>query len=127
MSEAERRVQQRLTEALIAANPTTVTLTPHERVRTDAGGFTWEPREPRDPVTVHLAEPGAGGIRRSRTVDGVEYEVDYLLVAQPGTPIAARDTFTLPGDDPAGGYQVLYVYPPNGYETRAEVTRRAES
>lgn len=77
---------------------------------------------PRTPQTMTLIEQtGLSGQPAPRvTADGVERSVEFEIVAAWDASISRFDTFTHQGK----AWEVIDLYPANGYEQRAVVSAR---
>lgn len=110
---------RRLTKAFIDFNPVTITLIPRAKVKKPAGGFAWEEQAPREPQVVTITEP-ATLPRPQVTVDGIDREVDFILIAEHSAQVARSDVFIHQGRD----WEVVDLFIDNGYEIRALVSAR---
>lgn len=122
MSIVDLELNRQLTKQFIDALPTTITLTPRERVQTPAGGWIWQLGTPREPLVVSLLEQGtvSGLPEPIRTEDGVERRVEFQLLAEWGAPVARGDVFIHSGKE----WEVVDLFFDNGYEVRALVSAR---
>ena len=111
---------RRLTKAFIDFNPVSITFVPREKVKKPAGGFAWQERDPRAPQVVTITEPSNGLPHPTRTTDGVEREVEFILIAEHDALVARYDVFTYQGKD----WEVVDLFIDNGYEIRALVSAR---
>lgn len=113
---------RRLTKAFIDFNPVTITLIPRAKVKKPAGGFAWEEQAPRDPQVFTITEQSTvgGQPRPSLTSDGIEREVEFILIAEHTAQVARSDVFVHQGRD----WEVVDLYIDNGYEIRALVAAR---
>ena len=114
----EQTVQRRLTTAFIATQPVELVLTPRSRVKTSAGGRTWVEAAPRAAQTLRLVEP-SNPARPTRTADGIERTVEFLLIGEHDAQLGVYDVF----DHAGGRWEVVFLYHENGWERRAEVAR----
>lgn len=110
---------RRLTKAFIDVRPATITLIPRSRVKKPAGGWVWEEQAPRAPQVVTISEPPTLP-RPTVTTDGVEREVDFILIAEWNAQVARGDVFVHKGKD----WEVVDLYIDNEYEVRALVAAR---
>lgn len=115
----ENIMQRRMTTAFINTRPVTITLTPRTKQAQDTGGYKWVDGAARQPQTMRLVEPPSAPVAIS-TNDGEQRQVEFLLIAEPDAAIEENDTFSLNGHE----WQILDLYPDNGYEVRAKVVRR---
>jgi len=113
---------RKVTSAFIAANPVTITLTPRTWAKKPAGGRVLEEQAPRDPQVMTLVEQTglAGQPQPTRTVDGVERKVEFMLIGEWDAKMARNDVFSYQGKD----WEIIDLYYDNGYETRALVSAR---
>lgn len=113
---------RRLTKAFIDHAPVTITLIPRAKVKKPAGGFAWEEQAPREPQVVTITEQSTvgGQPRPTVTTDGLEREVEFILIAEHTAQIARSDVFTHQGKE----WEVVDLYIDNGYEIRALVSAR---
>ncbi len=117
MSDVELRVQKRLTTAFINTQPISVALTPRQKVRTPTGGAKLEELAPRDPQTMRLVEPPKPQLEIA--LDGIQREVEFLLLGEYDAELGVYDTFSHDGHD----WEVVQLYHFNGWERRAAVAR----
>lgn len=115
-------VNRRLTKAFIDQNPVEIVMTPRHRERTAAGGFQWVDHRPRSPQVMTLIETGGvGGIPRPTiTQDGIDRVIEFQLLAEHDARMERYDVFEHDGKE----WEVVELYHDNGYERRANVTRR---
>lgn len=112
--------QRTATANFIAQDPSTITLVPHQRVRTGNGGYVDQAGAPRVPQTVKLILL-SNDQRPTTTVAGVERSIDYHLVGPWDMAIAVGDTW----DDADGTtWEVLGFTEGWDYMTKAFVGRR---
>lgn len=122
-SAAELKALRAQTKAFIAANPVEITLTPRTRVKSGTG-VTFDDQPERAPQVLCLIDqstsssPTPGVIP---TADGRERRVDWILLGETGAEVALYDKWT----DASGTWEVVQVFPDNGYEVRAAVSRHA--
>lgn len=121
MAVEELAVQRRLTTAFIARNPTDIILTPNSRQSNGAGGWRKVAGTPRVSQTMSLIPQTQwrGGAEPTRTAEGEVDRIDYILVAEWNAVVAEDDTWTV---GPVV-YRVEFLFPSNGYEVKAGVTR----
>jgi hypothetical protein len=114
----EAIAQKRVTEAFIQADPDYITLTRHERVRNDAGGWTVvDPYEltPQRFKLIHVGPPGD-----VTTADGEFSKPQYdQLVGKVGADIQRGDTFEYEDDS----WLVVKVHTTE-YEVLGNIERR---
>ena len=114
------------TQAFIAANPSTLTLTPRTKQKT-GGGTAWIYGTPRPAQVMRLIDqsstsgPTPGSVRAA---DGIQRRVTYQLLGTWDATIGLYDTWT---DAQGFVWTVDDLIPDNGYERRAEVSRYGES
>lgn len=118
--EATRAVLRKGTTAYIAMDPTTISLIPTVKYKTDAGSEVTEDGTPRDPQTFKLIsiEFTPQGTNPRLTVDGVERIIGFYLLGE-------WDCVMEPGDHWIGAdgrrYEVIAVMDGHGYETKGAV------
>lgn len=115
----ELTVQRKLTHAFILTQPVQITLTPRSKVKMPAGGFVWQSQAPRAIQTMRLIEPSNSGPKPTVTADGIEREVDFILLGEHDATIGLFDIFSHAGYD----WEIVQLYHHNGWETRASVAR----
>lgn len=118
MTTTELTIQRRLTVAFIDTQPVPLVLTPRIRVKQPSGGMKLEEQPPRAEQTFRLVEP-SNPARPTRTADGVERVVEFLLLGSYDAQIGVYDVFYHAGGD----WEVIFLYHFNGWEHRAEVAR----
>lgn len=116
---AQLTAQRRMTAALIADDPTTVSLIPITRGTTPSGGFTDTSGTPRDPQTVKLSLL-AYDQRPTITLAGVERVIDYHLIGAWDMLIDIGDYWM---DEAGTRYDVVGFSEGWDYETKAFVSR----
>ena len=115
----ELDTQRAITVAYIATQPAVVTLIPRAKVNT-ANGVSFTAGTPRAPQTVRMNEPGDSGRRTPiGTNDGIQRDVDYVLLGEYDAVVANNDVLVYRGQE----YVVIQVMTPNDYEVRAMVVR----
>lgn len=123
LSAAELKAQRANTKAFIAANPSVLTLIP--RVRFKSGtGVSYQDQPARPPQTFKLIDQSTSSSPTPglvQTSDGRERLTDYIMLGEPDVEIALWDYWT----DANGTWEVAQIFPPNQYEVRAAVVRRA--
>jgi hypothetical protein len=116
LSGAELKAQQSTTAAFIAADPTELVLTPHEKVAGTGGTYRLVPRPARAAQlfkVIWLSDRD----RPLVTVDGKETRADIMLLGSHLAVADARDKFGLPdgrtveliASQPGYGYQVKWL------------------
>lgn len=116
--EVELNVQRRMTTAFIRTQPVEIVLKPRELREQPSGGTKWADLEPRPSQTLRLVEP-SNPARPIRTADGIEREVEFMLLGEHTADIGVYDVFEHAG----GRWEVIFLYHFNGWERRAEVAR----
>lgn len=111
------------TIAFIAANPSSITLTPRTRFK-DGSGTRFQNGEPRPPQILRLIDQSTA--RNTwpgmvQTSDGRERLVDFILLGAPDVLVEVWDFWV----DADGTLEVAQIFPSNQYELRAAVVRRA--
>lgn len=120
-SAADLAVNRRITEAIIADNPTVIPIQRTVRVRTASGGFT-EVRSDLPRMTVRLIDQSGAStpaIAADRVTDGNNKRIQFVLLASWNTQLVQGDFW----EDGLWDWNVEQVFPDNGYEVRAMVTR----
>lgn len=112
-------LHRRLTQSFIAANPVTLVLTPRTKEKKPAGGWAWVDGTPRDPQVLTLIEQTVNP-RPQVTADGVDREVEFVLLGEWDALMDTGDVFTHQGRD----WEVVEMFYDNGYEKRGMVSGR---
>lgn len=125
MNTAELEANVRNTIAFIAANSVSLILIPRTKTK-DGTGLHYTDGAPRPPQTLRLIDqtpPGAQSPSPGlvQAADGRERLADFILLGPPDAIIRVDDYWR--GAD--GTYEVTELFPFNGYEVRAKVTRHA--
>jgi hypothetical protein len=118
---SEIDMQRVQTDAFIQGNPTEIILVPRIRVQNPNGGWTWVKQVARDLQTFRLITANTG--QTVTTSNGVERTVDYELFGSWDAVVALGDVFTVDSDP----YEVVSMYPANGYSVRALVSRQMDA
>lgn len=124
--EPELSAHRSVTDAFIAANPSTVTLTPRERVKTGSGTKLVEglARPPQVMRIIDQSSPKGPTPGMVIAGDGKQRKVEYQLLGRWDALVGLYDVFT----DPQGiRWEVAEILPDNGYERRAQVIRYGEA
>jgi hypothetical protein len=119
----ETKVNIANTKAFIAARPVSVTLIPHGRVRTPAGGFKEDDGEPRAPQTFRIIETGIQTTpAMTATEDGEMRVVLFWMLGMPDAKVARHDWWI----DSVDGreMEIADIVRSNGYEVRLVVIER---
>ena len=114
----DREIDRRITKGFVAFSPEWVVLTPMDRTRTLAGGFTvtsGSNREPQLFTVIESSNKGDGAPASQQLVDGVERRVTYVLVGDPSCVVDIGDVFSRSG----ARHEIAHIMPSNGYEIRA--------
>lgn len=111
-------VQRGLTTAFIERLPVWVTLIPHERQKTPAGGYKRVALPPRAMQRMTLIEPPDAPLA-TPAQDGVVQELIFTLLGEWDAEIGKDDEFDLDGHH----WKVESVFHNNGWEVRARVVR----
>lgn len=121
-SPVQIRTNRRLTKRFIDQSPVTLFLIPRVKEKKPAGGYVWVEQAPRPPQVMTIIEQtGLSGQPRPQvTIDGVDRELEFELLAEWDASIQQGDTFTHQGRD----WEVVGLYYDNGYERRAMVSAR---
>lgn len=122
MTTKEVRSNRRLTQRFIQTSPSYIRLTPYERLPDDQGAWRLAAGEVRHTQRFRLIEGGSVGTNvaaQATSVDGIIREVEFELLGSYDAEIDLYDRFSL-GDVE---YEVTQVWPDNGYERRASVSR----
>jgi hypothetical protein len=124
VSDIEERVNRFNTAQFIAKRPSVIELIPTVKTRTPSGGTALSDGAPRAAQILRLIEltsPSGNSPGRLRTQDGQQLKVTYQLLGQWDAVIEVGDHW----EDASGAeYEVKDLLPYNGYEQRAEVTKR---
>jgi len=126
MTTREQLAQRRLTREYIKLSPLHVRMTSYERLDDDMGGWRYIRGEQRYTQTFRLIENSQAGSNAavvSINVDGVVREIEFLLLGDYCADIRLHDRFEKDGDE----FQVVEIWPDNGWEKRASVIRHARS
>jgi hypothetical protein len=116
----ELEINRRITRAYINTRPEVLRLIPHREVPDGTGGTKRTALPPRRPQRFRFIETGASfqiGVRNSET--GENRIENQTLLGCSDVEIEVGDEFQWNGDT----WRVVEVMFPNGYETRATVTR----
>lgn len=124
----ELAVNRLNTSAFIAAAPTIVTLIPRTRDGYDWSDGTARPGQIMRVIDQSSTTDPSGGPApgAAKVTDGIEADVaqtDFFLLGEWDAEIAVHDWWT---DSTGRQWEVLDMFPPNGYETRAVVAPRLE-
>lgn len=114
----ELKIQRQLTQAFVMTMPVRLVLTPRSREQAAAGDTAWVDGPDRSEQILRLVEPNVPQMP-SRNVDGIEYRVEFELLGPHDAAMETYDTFEHAGHR----WQIIQMYPDNGYERRAEVIR----
>lgn len=103
-----------------------VVLTLHTQVKTpnNAGGWKWTAGPDRDPQRFTLMRPTTQPVAAGPSplmFDEADRAISIMLLGERTATVAQGDWWT---DEQGVRNDVVYVYPLNGYETRALVQRR---
>jgi hypothetical protein len=118
MVTAEMSIQRKNTKAFIETAPVCVTLIPRERAKQPTGGVKWAELAPREKQTLRLIEPPSPALP-VRTVDGIQRQVNFILLGEWDAELGVYDIFDLDGHK----WEVVQLIHDNGWERRAEVAR----
>lgn len=119
--DVELRMQRKQTLAFIIANPTSIILSRVDVVRDPSGGYVRSPpfSLPAQQMRLDPVATSTSAVRR--TVDGIEVEVEFQLIAHYTADIRRGDWFYREGIK----YEVVFVdITKADYETQAEVAVR---
>lgn len=123
MRPSELKHMRRVTQMFIAANAFAVTLLPAAYVRTGSGGKVRADGTSRDEQMMRLIDQsGSSGSAPGpiRAGDGVNRVVTHML-------LGTHDALMEVGDRWVGAdgltYEIVELFPDNGYERRARVSR----
>lgn len=123
MTNTEQRVNRRLTQRFIQTSPRCIRLHPYERVKDDQGGWRFVAGELRPTQTFRFIEAGQPGSNAASTIietDGVRREIELEILGEWCSEMEVYDRFEL--DDIK--YEVIQIWPDNGWEKRGSVIRR---
>lgn len=124
-SEIELAAQRRITEAYVAANPSSIVLTPRKKVKSGTG-ITWQDQPPRAAQTFRLIDQSSpsGNQPTAITIDGAQRKVQYQLLGTWDTEVGLYDYWV---DAEGFRCEVAELLPDNGYEQRAQVVRYGQA
>jgi hypothetical protein len=112
-------IQRRITLAFIDTAPVILTLIPRVRAKQPTGGFAFQELSPRVPQKMRLIEPlGSLPIMLTGS-DGVQRELEMILLGRWDCDLEKYDVFQYSGRS----FEVAQLYHFNGWEQRAEVIR----
>jgi hypothetical protein len=123
MRAGELQHMRRVTKMFIAANTYPVTLTPAAYVRTGSGGKVRSNGPSRDEQMMRLIDQSGstGSVPGPvRGEDGVNRTVTHMLLGAHDAEMEVGDRWT--GADGLV-YEIVEMFPDNGYERRARVSR----
>lgn len=124
MDKTELAIHRANTADFIGQRPTSLTLTPYERQRTDGGGFKFVQLPPRPPQTFRIIELGMKSAPQIlQLTDGQQRVVVFWLLGAHDAAVE-RDDFWTARD--GREWRVGDVIRSNGYETRAVVVERGK-
>lgn len=124
MDSTELTINRLNTTAFISAKPTSLILTPRERVKTPGGGFKYEDRTPRSAQTFRIIELGMQSTPPIMTLtDGKQREVDFWLLGEWDAAMAVDDWWRA---EDGREWFVGDIVRDNGYETRGLVAERGK-
>lgn len=107
------------TKDLIAFRGQDIALTASVGTRTNAGGVSRRPGEPRNPVRRYFAAVAADA-RRLVTFEGERLEIRHVLIGMPGDDIRENDTFSIGNRK----FQVVEVDPNETFQKKGWVVER---
>jgi hypothetical protein len=119
---AEIKLNRSNTTRFIDANPADIVLIPQHRIRSTTGGYSVVQESPRTPQTMRIIDISSSyqvSQPPQRTLDGVERTVEFILLADYTAAMSLHDTWT----DDRGTWEIVQMFPDNGYERRAELVR----
>lgn len=122
----ELEVNRLNTTAFIRANLSLVTLTPRTRART-GDGYAWTEGADRPTQMMRLIDQSSAGgptLGSVRAPDGRQREIDFHLLGEWDAEVGIYDCWT---DESGLRWEVIDLFPRNGYETRAMVARYGEA
>lgn len=119
-------LQRRQTRWFIDEAPVKLTLTPRVKVSNHSGGWRWLEGDPKDPqrftlIAQDVTDAALIPPALMSQASGENQVAEYVLVGMHDANISIGDFWS---DDEAR-YEVVYVFPRNGYEVRAGVVRDA--
>lgn len=112
-------IQRKLTHAFIQTQPVVIQLIPRSYEQQPAGGSTWIEQTPREPQVLRLVEPSNSAPTPVTTADGIEREVEFMLLGEWDAQIGQNDIFTYMNLH----WEVVQLAHFNGWERRASVAR----
>lgn len=126
MTTREQRVNRRLTKLFIKIDPREIRLTPYQRLDDDLGGWRYVAGDTRPTQRfkfIESGQPGTNAARNATGSDGILREIEFEIVGFWDADITLYDRFTMEGDE----FEVVQIWPDNGWEKRASVVRHAET
>lgn len=123
MSKHEDRANQRLTRAYIKQKQTLVFFTPYSKVENDTGGWKYQKGMIKIQEAIRIVEitnQSGGPLGVVETLDGLERQIQFQILAEYKSQMALHDRFIVDGVE----YEVVQMWPDNGWEKRASVVRR---
>lgn len=124
MSTLETDLNRLNTAAFIAVKPTSLILTPRERVKTPGGGYKFEDRTPRTAQTFRIIELGMMSTPPVLTLtDGKQRVVNFWLLGEWDCAMEIDDWWKA---EDGREWVVGDIVRDNGYETRGLVVERGK-
>lgn len=126
MTTREQRVNRRLTKLLIKRDPRPIRLTPYERLADDMGGWRYVKGDARPTQRfkfIESGQPGTNAATNATGIDGVLREIEFEMLGEWDAEVTLYDRFEWDGDE----FEVVQIWPDNGWEKRSSVVRRAET
>lgn len=124
MTTREQVVNRRLTKRFIDTSPRNIRLIPYYRLEDDMGGWRYVKGDIRPTQTFRFIESGNRGTNAATNAtgtDGILREIEFEMVGEHCVDVTLYDRFTYEGVE----YEVVQIWPDNGWEKRASVVRRA--
>lgn len=116
---AELDLLRRNTKAFIDVNSITLALVPRIKIRQGTGSV-WQDQAPRLPQRLRLIDQSTSNAPVPGTLagaDGIQRKVQFQLLGQHDAVFGLYDYWQADGMR----YEIAEVFPPNGYEQRAQV------
>lgn len=126
MTTREQQANRRLTRAYVRSNAVNIRMTSYTRHQDDQGSWRYLRGDDRFTQPFRLIESGQPGSNAARSVtgvDGISRVIEFELLGDHCADLRLYDRFILNGDE----FEVIEVWPDNGYEKRASVVRLAQT
>jgi hypothetical protein len=120
------QANRRLTSAFIRESPHCIELQPYSKHDDDLGGWRYVAESKRPTQRFRLVEAGTpvgAAAISGRGIDGIERSVEYLMIGDHCADVELYDRFLLNDVE----YEVVQIWPDNGYEVRVSIISRGVS